>query len=595
MNSHERALELISARMDAPLTPSEHRELQAHLAACSSCRVFVTQVDELSRGMQSMPRLGPSPEVRRGVLATVYGEDTGWLWLRRGLQLLSSPGLAMASAVALVVALASALTLAMNVPGYVGNEPEVTVVGFTDVVIPTEAPTETPRPEPTATTAPTRTVSDSAPTAPPTRTPETRPTETPQIVLADNPDPVLGVAEEPAIAEAPPIEPVSAEPVLAIAPDAVTGEMPSADLAQTADPVLETAAVESPSEEIVETDAATDDGGDRRGDRKDDDSKSKDAAAPAEPVQSAEPVPTHEIAPLQLPREAIDAMEAAGTAPDVILPPAPIDPMMPSQDFLPVTPTPTIDGTPTPEAPAESSAPQLAEDWSNELGVTALAPESIVIEGPDETTVVEGEKDKSRDKREKSSKEGKSYEEQQAAYVVEPMNWQAPTATLASTPAGPTLLAQVADESAPAETAEGATATAEVVPLIDPATGLEIDPMSGLLIDPNTGYLIDVVNGRIVDPRTGYVVDPMTGLLIDPATGARLDPNTLAIVVPAGFGSDQPDYVPGSPEMRGQIESVVDATYDDATYKVIPGTDGPVQPVGEIIVPTQSGDALEIQ
>jgi len=136
--------------------------------------------------------------------------------------------------------------------------------------------------------------------------------------------------------------------------------------------------------------------------------------------------------------------------------------------------------------------------------------------------------------------------------------------------------------------------TPEPAPQYDPATGLEIDPATGLLIDPTTGYLLDLVNGRIIDPRTGYLVHPMTGLLIDPATGAQLDPVTLAVVIPAGFGSDTPEYVPGSGDsMRGTIESVVDTTYDNATYKVIPPTDGPVQPVGEIVVPTEAGDAIE--
>jgi len=136
--------------------------------------------------------------------------------------------------------------------------------------------------------------------------------------------------------------------------------------------------------------------------------------------------------------------------------------------------------------------------------------------------------------------------------------------------------------------------TPEPAPQYDPATGLEIDPATGLLIDPSTGYLLDLVNGRIIDPRTGYLVHPMTGLLIDPATGAQLDPVTLAVVIPAGFGSDTPEYVPGSGDaMRGTIEGVVDNTYDNATYQVIPPTDGPVQPVGEIVVPTEAGDAIE--
>ena len=122
--------------------------------------------------------------------------------------------------------------------------------------------------------------------------------------------------------------------------------------------------------------------------------------------------------------------------------------------------------------------------------------------------------------------------------------------------------------------AETATAT-EPAPQYDPATGLEIDPATGLLIDP-TPVTCSISSTVIIDPRTGYLVHPMTGLLIDPATGAQLDPVTLAIVIPAGFGSDSPEYVPGSDSMRGAIEGVVDDTYDNATYQVIPPTDGPI-------------------
>jgi hypothetical protein len=149
----------------------------------------------------------------------------------------------------------------------------------------------------------------------------------------------------------------------------------------------------------------------------------------------------------------------------------------------------------------------------------------------------------------------------------------------------------------PAEPTDSATATTTPEPVrqIDPATGLEIDPATGLLIDPTTGYLLDLVNGLVYHPGTGFQVHPMTGLLIDPATGAQLDPVTLAVVIPAGFGTDSPNYTPGDPAMRGQIETTVDDTYDNATYKVIPPTDGPVQPVDEIIVPTESGDAIEVE
>ena len=165
MNSHERAQELISARMDASLTPAEHRELQRHLAKCDSCRDFVAQADDLARGLQVLPRLAPSPAVSRTVMAAVRADTSGWGWLRRSLQTLSSPGMAVASGLALVVALAGALVIALNAPGgdSIGDqatEPESTIAAVAVAPLPTEAPTEIPttEPEPTATRAPLRTV-----------------------------------------------------------------------------------------------------------------------------------------------------------------------------------------------------------------------------------------------------------------------------------------------------------------------------------------------------------------------------------------------------------------------------------------------------
>src|SRR5918995_4655836 len=158
MNSHERAQELISARMDAPLTPADHRELQRHLAACDSCRDFVGQADDLARGLQVLPRLAPSPAVSRAVMAAVRTDTPGWSWLRRSLQTLSSPGMAIASGLALVVALAGALVIALNAPDRDGNqatEPESTIAAVAIAPLPTDAPTTIPttEPEPTPTRA----------------------------------------------------------------------------------------------------------------------------------------------------------------------------------------------------------------------------------------------------------------------------------------------------------------------------------------------------------------------------------------------------------------------------------------------------------
>src|SRR5215213_5733343 len=163
MISHDRAHELISARMDASLTSADHHELQRHLATCNSCRDFVSQADELARGLQVLPRLAPSPAVSRAVMAAVRADTPAWGWLRRSLQTLSSPGMAVASGLALVVVLAGTLVIALNAPGRSGNqaiEPESTIAAVDIAPLPTEAPTEIPttEPEPTATRAPLRTV-----------------------------------------------------------------------------------------------------------------------------------------------------------------------------------------------------------------------------------------------------------------------------------------------------------------------------------------------------------------------------------------------------------------------------------------------------
>jgi len=493
---------------------------------------------------------------------------------------MSSPGMAVASGLALVVALTGAFIIALNAPGSDGNqatEPESTIAAVAVAPLPTEAQTEVPtaEPEPTATRAPLRTVAP-APTKEaariPTAQPAAQPTAT-RIAIVAVAEPTTEPVIEPAIVEEPILEPAAEDPALAMVEEPVdTGA--SAELAQAAEPL--------PSGEgVSEPDAAPaiDDGG-----------TSQDARNDSVEEPAAEPVATEAI-----PDEAIAALESARTTTDVNLPPAPPLPMPPSQAFLPITPTPVSDGTPTPEPETQTDAPQLAEDWSDDSSVTALVPEApqVTDAAVADVNVVETDESKSREKRDRSAKDGNAHEDEQSAYNDDAMGWSLEPVDLAQS----AELPQTTDETdgATTETVPADTATAtEPAPQYDPATGLEIDPATGLLIDPTTGYLLDLVNDRIIDPRTGYLVHPITGLLIDPATGAQLDPVTLAIVIPAGFGSDTPDYDPGSDAMHDSIEGVVDDTYDNATYKVIPPTDGPTQPVGEIVVPTESGDALEI-
>jgi hypothetical protein len=643
--SHDRAQELISARMDAPLTPAEHHELQSHLASCAECRGFVLQADEVARELHAMPRLAPSPAVSRAVMAAVATDDPGWSWLRNALQALSSPGMAVASSLAVVVALASVLIVALNGPGGGDNRekaaaPKETIAAAV-VTLPTEVPpTSTPAPTEAPVVVPTETARTAAPTATKpsgrtielaspkdtTKTPTPRPTATAVPIVA-------APAQSDQAVDSPPIEPSDGtydapteEPVLAMTADGSGDGGTTADLAQAAAPVVDEAqpaasggtgeavdAAPSDSADAVATEPAST-GRKNESGKKGNGEKSAPAEAPA-----AEPEPTRPVGPV--PIEAIAALEGAGGAPNISLPPTPpgpLSPALPNQSFLPVTPTPD-GGTPTPAT--ESEVPQLADQWSDDLGLTALVPDNpAVVNAPNQTTS-DSNKSKNNGKRDKESKAGNSHEEQQAAWAEAPMGWSSqpveivPLAAWQESTDQPVALQQ--ETGYPTDNAEAAVGTsdptatgepgdavtddaaldstdAEVEPQIDPATGMQIDPATGFLIDPTTGYLIDREHGRIIDPRTSYEVHPMTGLLIDPATGALLDPNTLEVVIPAGFGSDHPKYDPGSGDMRGQIEDVVQNTYDNATIKIEPPTDGPVQPVGEIVVPTESGDALEL-
>lgn len=688
MISHERAEELISARMDAPLTPAEHYELQSHLAACPTCRVFVSQADDIARGLHGLTRLPASPAVSRAVMSAVREEQTGWAWLSQALQAFSSPGLAAAASMALVVALAGVLYVAINAPGRApvptisqGAGPVETISAVAEAPLPTAIPTqaaETPKPE-----APTSQALASAPTKEPqptaTREPRSvEPAATREPTVAPTPAPTTAPAveqDQPAIqpvADSPVIEPVYEEPA-AEEPTLALADAPAEDTAPVAI-AQEAAPEEAASQETVDTvpveDAAAAQGAepepvveqqsDIPADTTEDDGQGGKKDGGSSGGESAAPEATRPVGPVPL--EAIAALEGAGQAPDFNLPPAPLNPTLPDQSFLPVTPTPVTDGTPTPEQgpgegtgdPTGSEAPQLAEEWDGDPGIAALIPEGTLDDAAlaeaqtevPEDTWTETTDTRDRDgKKDKDRKKGGSHQNQQTAYVDEPLAWTGLDNPLLQTapaalqqeadvpaeplpePAAPTELQQetgypvegqpvsddgtgyddsavyddgsgyddtaVSDDGAGATGDENATTTEET-PQIDPATGMEIDPATGYLIDPTTGYLLDRVHGRVIDPRTSYEVHLQTGLLIDPATGALLDPNTLAVVVPAGFGSGSPAYDPGSPEMRGQIETVVDDNYNNASIRMEPATDGPVQPIGEIVVPTETGDAVEI-
>ena len=675
MISHERAEELISARMDAPLNQAEHYELQAHLAACPTCRVFVSQADDIARGLHGMTRLPASPAVSRAVMSAVREEQSGWAWLSQALQALSSPGMAAAASMALIVALAGVLYVAVNAPGRApvptvsqGTGPVETISAVAEAPLPTAIPTqvvETPKPEepqsqalvsaPTKAPEPTATrqarLIEPAATKAPTAVPTPEPTTAP-AVTQDQPA-IQQVTDSPAIEPVSGDQPVSEEPAtedptLAMADAPVTDTAP-VEIAQEAAPedaaasqeTVDAAPVEDASAaQGTEPNPVVDQQSDAPADTADSGGQGGKKDGDTSGGESAAPEATRPVGPVPL--EAIAALEGAGQAPDINLPPAPMNPMLPDQSFLPVTPTPVTDGTPTPEqSQGESSgdatgseAPQLAEEYDGDSGIAALIPEGAVddpalaeapAQAPEDTWTETTDSRDRNGKKDKDHKKGDSYENQQTAYVEEPMAWtgsesplmQGVPVALQQEATAPVEQQQDTGTVYPAEdqpvyddgtayddaavsdggtgsTGEESAATSEEAPQIDSATGMEIDPATGYLIDPTTGYLLDRVNGRVIDPRTSYEVHLQTGLLIDPATGALLDPNTLAVVVPPGFGSDTPAYDPGSPEMRGQIETVVDDNYNNASIRMEPPTDGPVQPIGEIIVPTETGDAVEI-
>ena len=54
-------------------------------------------------------------------MAAVRVDTPAWGWLRQSLQALSSPGMAVASGLALVVALAGTLIIALHAPGREGD------------------------------------------------------------------------------------------------------------------------------------------------------------------------------------------------------------------------------------------------------------------------------------------------------------------------------------------------------------------------------------------------------------------------------------------------------------------------------------------
>ncbi len=273
MISHDRAQELLSDRLDAPLALSDARALQEHLAACPSCRAMADAFGGLSAELRGLPSLPPSPAVSRAVLEHVHSRRPAWSWLRTGLGAAGSPAVAVASGLALTAALAGTIYLATSdrITTTDDGRTPVSAIAVSPDETPSPtpppttiaAPAEEPEPEPTATSTPpaiafatatatpepTRAVEavvtpTPEPIAQPTEVPAAVPTEAPQVAMIDDPvaEPTVVVpTPEPAIRTAPDAAPTAA---------AVAGVIETAQQVEPADRGEDTAAIRVADEPV---------------------------------------------------------------------------------------------------------------------------------------------------------------------------------------------------------------------------------------------------------------------------------------------------------------------------------------------------------
>ena len=73
MNPCEHWEELLSARLDGPLTQEEARQLEDHLAACPRCRQYARELEETQKALQAWAA-EPPPAVAEAILDAVRKE-----------------------------------------------------------------------------------------------------------------------------------------------------------------------------------------------------------------------------------------------------------------------------------------------------------------------------------------------------------------------------------------------------------------------------------------------------------------------------------------------------------------------------------------
>ncbi len=406
--SHSEAEALISARLDAPLTPQQEQRLASHLATCASCRQFADQMYAMSAGIRSLPRLPASPIVSRQVRERIAQPQSIWerIGSLMGGRVGFAPMAATAAMLALVIAgyalfqgnddngrlgptITAGTVVAQNAtqtsdasqvtqtssseitPGV--EMPTETPVNVPNVRASDETPTETPTTAVLAAEAPTSTATETdTPTTVPTETsvPTDMPTET--SVPTDTPEPTATRTPKPEPTETPAPTETTVPTEVPTATETATTE-PTVTKTATAEPtatntaMAEPTATRTPTKEPTATRTPTEE---------------PTATETREPTETATPEPTETPKPkrpTRTPTAEPTATEEPAQQPTI----GPSDNTAPTEAPPPPTEVPTE--TPV-EEPTDSTqiVPVDGTGAAGETPISEATAETTAIGGPTE-------------------------------------------------------------------------------------------------------------------------------------------------------------------------------------------------------------------
>jgi putative zinc finger protein/WD40 repeat protein len=431
--SHAEAEALVSARLDAPLTPQQEQRLAAHLATCASCRQFADQMNSMTSGMRSLPRLPASPTVSRQVRERIAQPQS--IWERIGGLMGGRVGFAPMAATAAMVALViagyalfqgnddngrlgptiTAGTVVAQSATQTNDASQVTQTSSSAITPGVEMPTETPvnvpnvrasdeTPTETSTTAvlaaeaPTSTATETdTPTAVPTDTatatsfPTDTPTET--SVPTDTPEPTATRTPKPEPTDTPVPTATTAPTEVPTATKTATAE-PTATKTATSEPTAtrtataEPTATRTPTREPVATRTPTEEPTATE-------TPEPTATATLEPTETPKPkrptrTPTPAPTATEEPAPPPTIGPADNSAPTEAPPPTeaptetPVEEPTSSTQIVPVDGTGAAGDTPTTEATAETTAiggPTEAPNGDQTSNTVALLDDTARIAG----------------------------------------------------------------------------------------------------------------------------------------------------------------------------------------------------------------------